>query len=217
MRGCYGRSGSPRGTRSTKRRCCSHAGQLGISAGLMCIQTEQMRYLALATDYDGTLAHHGSVDEATLAALHQVRASGRKLLLVTGRELPDLLQVFPHVELFDRIVVENGALLYCPATRQERLLCEGPAAEFVERLRAKQVAPLSVGRAIVATWEPNETVVLDTIRELGLELHVIFNKGAVMVLPSGVNKETGMRAALTELGLSVHNVVGAGDAENDHA
>jgi len=38
-----------------------------------------------------------------------------------------------------------------------------------------------------------------------------------MVLPSGVNKATGLSAALDELGLSPHNVVGIGDAENDHA
>src|SRR5256885_13925252 len=38
-----------------------------------------------------------------------------------------------------------------------------------------------------------------------------------MILPSGVNKATGLTAALQELGLSAHNVVGVGDAENDHA
>ena len=58
---------------------------------------------------------------------------------------------------------------------------------------------------------------LDTIRDLGLELQVIFNKGAVMVLPAGVNKASGLAAALADLGLSPHNVVGVGDAENDHA
>jgi hypothetical protein len=79
------------------------------------------------------------------------------------------------------------------------------------------VAPLSVGQVIVATWEPHETTVLATIRDLGLELEVIFNKGAVMVLPTGVNKASGLLAALNELGLSPHNVVSIGDAENDHA
>jgi hydroxymethylpyrimidine pyrophosphatase-like HAD family hydrolase len=38
-----------------------------------------------------------------------------------------------------------------------------------------------------------------------------------MVLPAGVNKATGLTAALHEMGLSPHNVVGIGDAENDHA
>ena len=76
---------------------------------------------------------------------------------------------------------------------------------------------ISVGRVIVATWEPHEKTVLETIRDCGLELQVIFNKGAVMVLPAGVNKATGLRAALAELNLSPHNAVGVGDAENDHA
>jgi energy-coupling factor transporter ATP-binding protein EcfA2 len=48
-------------------------------------------------------------------------------------------------------------------------------------------------------------------------LQVIFNKGAVMVLPAGVNKATGLACALERLGLSAHNAVGIGDAENDHA
>jgi len=43
------------------------------------------------------------------------------------------------------------------------------------------------------------------------------NKGAVMVLPSGVNKQSGLAAALAGMGISEHNVVGVGDAENDHA
>ena len=58
---------------------------------------------------------------------------------------------------------------------------------------------------------------LEAIRELGLELQVIFNKGAVMVLPSGINKASGLAAALADLGLSSHNAAGVGDAENDHA
>jgi len=37
----------------------------------------------------------------------------------------------------------------------------------------------------VATWKPHQDAVLDCIRELGLDLQVIFNKGAVMVLPAG--------------------------------
>ncbi len=176
-----------------------------------------MRYLALACDYDGTLAEHGQVPDTAVAALDRVRASGRRLLLVSGRELADLQEAFDHLDLFDRVVAENGALLYRPSSREMRRLAEPPPARFVEALRARGVEPLSVGRSIVATWHPNETVVTETIRDLGLELQVIFNKGAVMVLPSGVNKASGLRAALKELGLSPHNVVGVGDAENDYA
>ena len=176
-----------------------------------------MRYLALACDYDGTLATHGSVDLETVAALEQALASGRKLLLVTGREAPELERVFPQLRLFDLVVAENGALLYRPRKREELPLCEGPSPELVERLKQRNVQPLAVGRCIVATCQPHEALVLETIRELGLELRVTFNKGSVMVLPPGVNKGTGLKAALRELGISPRNVVAVGDAENDHA
>jgi hypothetical protein len=108
-------------------------------------------------------------------------------------------------------------LLYRPATREEKALGESPKDEFIALLRQRGVATLSVGRVIVATWEPYEKVALEAIRDLGLELQVIFNKGAVMILPSGLNKATGLAAALSELSLSPHNVAGIGDAENDHA
>ena len=176
-----------------------------------------MRYLTLCTDYDGTIAHNGRVDAPTIAALEELRASGRKLVLVTGREIDDLQKVFDRVDLFERVVAENGALIYRPATREERVLHEAPPAGFVAELRRRGVDNLSSGRCIVATWEPHERQVLETIRDLGLELQVVFNKGAVMVLPSGVNKATGLRAALDEMNVSVHNSVGVGDAENDHA
>jgi HAD superfamily hydrolase (TIGR01484 family) len=73
-------------------------------------------YQALATDYDGTLAHHGTVSAKTLAAIHRLRASGKKLVLVTGRRLEELKQVFPDIGLCDFVVAENGALRYWPTT-----------------------------------------------------------------------------------------------------
>lgn len=176
-----------------------------------------MRFQALACDYDGTLATHSFVDDRTIAALKALRQSGRKLLMVTGRRLEDLSTVFSHAALFDRIVAENGALLYRPATNEEVVLAEPPPAAFVEALAQRGVEPVDIGRVIVATWEPHETVVLEVIRDLGLGMQIILNKGAVMVLPADVSKATGLRHALAELGLSPHNAAAVGDAENDHA
>ena len=175
-----------------------------------------MRYLALACDYDGTLASDGQVSNGTLAALERLSASGRKLILVTGRELDDLFSVFPQYDIFEWVVAENGVLLYHPSTGEKKFLASPPPAKFVARLRDRGV-PISIGDVIVSTYHPHETSVLDTIRELGLELQLIFNKGAVMILPSGTSKATGLAAALKEMGLSPHNVVAVGDAENDHA
>jgi HAD superfamily hydrolase (TIGR01484 family) len=176
-----------------------------------------VRYQALICDYDGTIAHDGRVGPSTIKALERLVESGRRLVLVTGRDLPLLQRDFDRLDLFERVVVENGALMYDPATRSERLLTESADERLVEALRARDVKPLGVGRAIIATWKPMETVVLEQIRELGLELEIIFNKGAVMILPAGITKASGLHAALLDLGLSAHNTVGVGDAENDHA
>src|SRR3569833_1128981 len=108
-----------------------------------------MRYLVLATDYDGTLAHDGRVDQPTLDALKRCRDSGRKLVLVTGREIPDLRTVFDGFDLFDLVVAENGALLYNPATKQEKPLAECTPEPFRAALVGAGV-PCSFGRVIVA-------------------------------------------------------------------
>jgi hydroxymethylpyrimidine pyrophosphatase-like HAD family hydrolase len=176
-----------------------------------------MRYHALAVDYDGTLAHAGLVDDATIEALQRLRKSGRRLVLVTGRLLAPLLDAFPQVGLCDLVVAENGALLYDPHTRAEQLLADALPREFVEKLAERGVPVSEVGQGILATCVPYESVTLEVIRDMSLELQIIFNKGAVMVLPSGVNKASGLRAALLKLGLSPHNAVGVGDAENDEA
>ena len=174
-----------------------------------------MHYLALASDYDGTLSEDGQVSERTMQALERVKASGRKLLLVTGRLFEDLRQVFPQLDLFDYVVAENGAVLYNPAKSSERLLGEPPDQHFFQVLHDRGV-PITGGRVIAATWHPYETQVTETIQELNLKLQVIFNKGAVMILPVGIDKSVGLLAALYDLQIPAQNVVGFGDAENDY-
>jgi hydroxymethylpyrimidine pyrophosphatase-like HAD family hydrolase len=175
-----------------------------------------MRYCAIALDFDGTIAHDSVVPPHVVDGLRRLKASGRTLLLVTGRELPELLAIFPEIGIFDRVVAENGALLYRPASGESQDLGDPPPPALVALLRQRGV-PISVGDTIIATVEPHESTVLRTIHDLGLEHPVIFNKGAVMILPPGINKASGLGVALRELGLSARNVVAVGDAENDHA
>jgi hydroxymethylpyrimidine pyrophosphatase-like HAD family hydrolase len=174
-----------------------------------------MRFEALATDYDGTIAHDGTVDQPTLDALARARAAGLRLIMVTGRELSDLFSVFPHPALFERIVAENGAVLYEPATQNTEFIASAPPRAFIEQLR-KEGVPVSIGHSIVATVEPFEHQVLAAIHDLGLEWHIIFNKGSVMALPADVTKATGLTPALAALGISPGRTIGVGDAENDH-
>jgi hydroxymethylpyrimidine pyrophosphatase-like HAD family hydrolase len=174
-------------------------------------------FLALATDFDETIALDSTVEVAVFDMLAALKRSGRHLILATGRELPDLRRIFPDYRLFDRIVAENGAVILDPSTGRERLLGAPPPAAFVAHLRDRQVAPLSVGRSVVATREPNLAVVLEAIRACSLDLRIVFNKGGVMVLPGGIDKASGVRVAADELGVPLRAVVGVGDAENDHA
>jgi hypothetical protein len=177
----------------------------------------KLRWQGIAADYDGTLANEGRVAKDTLQMLQRVRESGRKIVLITGRELESLQSVFTQLDVFDLIVAENGALLYHPSTGEEKLLGKILPVAFVERLRQSGAHPLSVGRGIVATVRPYEAAVYRAIHDLGLDLQVIFNRESVMTLPVGVDKSTGFRAALAELGLASASVVGFGDAENDFA
>jgi hypothetical protein len=177
----------------------------------------RFRWQVIAADYDGTLANDGRIAKDTLQTLQRVRESGRKIVLITGRELESLQSVFTELDIFDLIVAENGALLYHPSTGEEKLLGKILPVAFVEMLRQSGANPLSVGRGIVATVRPYEAVVHEAIRELGLDLHVIFNRESVMTLPVGVDKGTGFRAAVAELGVAAASVVGFGDAENDFA
>jgi hydroxymethylpyrimidine pyrophosphatase-like HAD family hydrolase len=188
-----------------------------LDASISKVGGSWMGYRVIAVDYDGTLAHNGQVDRNTVQTLARVQESGRKLLMVTGRELESLRSVFPQLGLFDLIVAENGALLYHPSTGEEKLLAKGPSAAFVEMLRRSGANSLSVGRCIVATLKPHEAAVYRAIDELGLNLHVILNRESVMILPVGVDKATGFRAAMAELQLPLDSAVGIGDAENDYA
>lgn len=175
-----------------------------------------MRYQALACDYDGTLASGGTMHPETEAALSRVRASGRRIVLVTGRELENLRLRCPNLGVFDFVVAENGAVLFDPQSGRVEALAEPPPPSFLHALTLAGV-PYAQGRVIVSTVTPHEVAVLEAVRTLGLDLHVVFNRTAVMILPAWVSKESGLRAALARLGILPESTVGVGDAENDHA
>ena len=176
-----------------------------------------MSIRAIASDYDGTLAENDVVPASTVAALARFKASGRTLILVTGRHLPDLKEVFGSLHLFDLVVVENGGLLYFPGSGEVRPLAAPPSDAFVASLRRRGVDELAVGQTIVATHTGHHQAIRSAIDELGLDLEIILNTDALMVLPKGIDKASGRRAALAELGLDAADVEASGDAENDLA
>lgn len=168
----------------------------------------------LACDFDGTGATEGRLAPEVHDELVAARAAGIVTLLVTGRVLEDLRLGEVDFGAFDAVVAENGALIWFPATDRLIQLGVAPPPAFLGRLRAVG-APFHVGAVIVGTWEGHAAQALQLIREEGVDLQLVFNRAAVMLLPTGVNKAVGVRRALAELGRSAHNMVAFGDAEND--
>jgi hypothetical protein len=174
-----------------------------------------VRFRVLACDFDGTIATEGVVAPATLTALERVRRSGRRLLLVTGRTGPQLEMVLGSWDLFDRIVLENGAVLLDPSAGTERLLCAPVSNRLEPELRRRGVEPLAVGRAIYAASVRHLEVIREALRDLGLSLDIVVNRGGVAILPEGVSKFSGATAALFDIGETAAACVAVGDAEND--
>jgi hydroxymethylpyrimidine pyrophosphatase-like HAD family hydrolase len=171
-------------------------------------------FRAVAIDYDGTLAD-GRVKPDTLAALAEARARQIRVIVVTGRIMSELQAVFPDAwEHVDAIVAENGAVL---ATQASVRLLAAPVGRSVSaRLDARGVAHRS-GQVLVACAAADEPAASEVIRELGLDCRLVRNRGELMILPAGVTKGAGLTEALAEMGLSRHNAVGVGDAENDYS
>ena len=172
---------------------------------------------AVACDYDETLACNGQVSIPAFKALARFRASGGKVVLITGRELDDLQFVCPDLHWFDLVVAENGALLFRPATGEAEALANRPPEEFIQQLTRRGVRPLSIGRSIVATVRQHHAIVNEIITDMHLDLEIILNRSSLMVLPSGVHKGTGLSLALEQLQVPPAQVAGIGDAENDEA
>jgi hypothetical protein len=144
----------------------------------------------------------------------EVRAGGIVAVLVTGRVLSDLKLAAGSLEFVDAVVAENGALIEFP-NGHSKLIGQPPPQVLLDELRRAGIK-FGTGQCIVDTDAASAERVLEVIRRLELPLVLLFNHSKLMVLPQGISKGTGLRAALDALRLSPHNAIGIGDAENDH-
>jgi hydroxymethylpyrimidine pyrophosphatase-like HAD family hydrolase len=167
----------------------------------------------LAFDFDGTLAEHGSIPVALQTMLQRIHTAGYLLFLVTGRRFGQAdLGVLDT--LFTGIIWENGAVLAHTASGEVYLPFGSIDSRLVQELEAASI-PLEHGQAIVATWMPHADAVWQVIQHWGADATLVQNKGALMILPAGATKGTGLEHMLRLCRLSPHNVAAFGDAEND--
>jgi hypothetical protein len=171
-------------------------------------------FRAVAIDFDGTLAD-GSVAPDTLKALAEARARGIRVLLVTGRIMSELRAVFPAVEdHVDAVVAENGGLVVSSVGVRQ---LAAPVDRVIGVALTSRGVAHRLGQVLVACAAADEPAALDVIREFGLDCQLVRNRTELMILPAGVTKGSGLLEALGDLGLSHHNTIGVGDAENDHS
>jgi hypothetical protein len=171
-------------------------------------------FKALACDYDGTLAFEDRIPPAVREALGRARTAGLRLILVTGRTFFELTRVCDCLELFDAVVAENGAVLYYPGSAMIR--DQGPPVpgRLLAELDRRGIY-YQVGRVIVGTARGDEGGLKEALAAAGVTRDLIYNRAALMLLPAGVSKGSGVQQALRVLGLSPHDVLALGDAEND--
>jgi hydroxymethylpyrimidine pyrophosphatase-like HAD family hydrolase len=173
-------------------------------------------YRLLAFDYDETLAMNGRMHPAAAEALDEARRAGWRLALVTGRTHDRIVEICPHLGLFDLVVPENGCLLHTPASGAVEALAAGP----VERLRAALTAaaiPYFPGRVVTITKRQYERQVRGVLEGDGLAFDCYPNRPAVMIVPRGTSKATGLAVGLARLGVAPEEVIALGDDENDLA
>ncbi|MEZ5080082.1 MAG: HAD hydrolase family protein [Thermoleophilia bacterium] len=173
-------------------------------------------FRAVALDFDGTITDDGGPpDDALIAALAATRAAGIAVVLVTGRIAAELEQAWPGaVGAVDCVVAENGAVLL---TSTWRRLLAAPIDPRLDAALARAGISVRRGEVLLAGAAVDEAAILGEVRTLQLGCQTLANRGELMVLPAGVTKASGLSQALVQLGLSPHNTIAVGDAENDLA
>ena len=172
-------------------------------------QVERRRHThlkVLSTDLDGTLAKDGVVPSKTWDLLRQVKKAGMTLILATGRVIDNFINDGPFVEIFEAIVAENGAVVFFPRKNLVKQPFGRLSPLLIQRLEGLNI-PLERGMSIVATRIPHDEIVMKVLQELNISVTIEYNCGAVMLLPPGATKGTGLSYALQELAFSPHKLL----------
>ncbi len=67
----------------------------------------------IASDFDGTLIHHGVISDADRAAINRFRAEGNIFLVITGRGYPSIYREMKARNMdYDYLIGHNGCTIY---------------------------------------------------------------------------------------------------------
>ena len=68
---------------------------------------------------------------------------------------------------------------------------------------------------LLACDDADPTVIADAITALRLDYQVLPDKHALIIVPAGVSKSTGLRTAADALDISLDHTIAVGDADSD--
>lgn len=170
-------------------------------------------FKVVALDLDGTLTWAGRLAPQALAAMADARSNGLAIVLVSGRIGSELQAEFPEIaDYVDTMVLENGAVTVING--HSRALAPAVDTGLIDALTARGI-PYRRGQVLIAIDGEYALTIVDIIGELGLDYQITRNRGALMVLPAGITKGTGLATMLAAMNFSPHNALAVGDAEND--
>ena len=168
-----------------------------------------------AFDFDGTIAEEGQVPLEIIEVFRQAHSRNHALFLVTGRlfRQADIEGILPYLT---GIVWENGAVLEHLPTDQVSLPFGKLPDPLVKDLEQTGIEMIT-GMSIAATWAQHESLVKQISGQHNYCPTLDWNKLALMILPSGANKGSGLKRLLEQSNLSSYTLTAFGDGENDHS
>jgi phosphoglycolate phosphatase (TIGR01487 family) len=161
----------------------------------------------LAVDFDGTVRGAGTnVSRRLIHRLISIRKAGTRVVLVTGRCIPELEQLI-DISLFDAIVAENGTIVLIGG--KKTLLAPrswGP-------VRAKLMKHFERGceEVVISTDRDQEARAFRVVKDMA---KIELNKNRIMIMPKGLDKGSGLAVAIGRLGAE-GSIASIGDGEND--
>jgi hydroxymethylpyrimidine pyrophosphatase-like HAD family hydrolase len=174
-----------------------------------------MNQRVLAFDFDGTIAEEGLVPNEIIEVFRQAYSQTHALFLVTGRlyRQANIERILPYLT---GIVWENGAVLeHLPSKRVS--LPFGTLPKLMVKDLEQTGIEMLTGMAIAATWAQHESLVKRISDQHNYLPSLDWNKMALMILPTGANKGSGLTRLLDQCQFSTKPLMAFGDGENDHS
>ncbi|MBI4143257.1 glycosyltransferase, partial [Candidatus Woesearchaeota archaeon] len=167
---------------------------------------------AIITDFDRTITDMpGIIDESVLKELESLN---KPLILVTGRTIGYVKNLYRKFPIWDCIVAENGSCVYFPSSG---LFWNFTSDKFEEakRILRKSGFPASFGNAVISVSKMLESRLKKVLQSVINYIGFRTNVDEVMVLPRGVDKGISIKLVLSYMGIDPKKTIIIGDGEND--